>query len=58
MRSKVVGSSYYIPLGIWMAMYMEYQGYRVKQNQLMQDNMVTQKWIIMVKICVRGIPGT
>ena len=33
----------YIPFSIWLAMYMEHQGYKVKQNQLMQDNMSAMK---------------
>ena len=43
MYSEVFGSIKYIPFGIWLDMYIEHQWYRVKQNQLMQDNMSTIK---------------
>ena len=38
-KSEFVGASDYIPFIIWLTMYMEHQGYKIKQNQLMQDNM-------------------
>ena len=37
--SEVIGDSNYTPFSIWLAMYMEHQGYKVKQKKLMQDNM-------------------
>ena len=36
--SEVVGARNHSPFRIWLAMYMEHQGYRVKWIQIMQDN--------------------
>ena len=41
--SEVIGARYYISFVIWLAMYIEHQVYKVKINQLMQDNMSAMK---------------
>ena len=42
-ESEVVGASDYIPFSIWLAIYKEHQCYRVKLNQLIQDNISDMK---------------
>ena len=37
--SEVIGDSNYTQFSIWLAMCMEYQGYKVKHKKNMQDNM-------------------
>ena len=41
--SKVFEAINYIPFSIWLAMYMEHQGYKAKINQIMQDNKSAMK---------------
>ena len=41
--SEVVGASNYMPFSILLDMYMENQGYKVKQNQLMRYNVSAMK---------------
>ena len=54
-ESEVVVARYCITFSICLAMYMGYQGYIVKRNQLIQDNRSAIKWRIMVKTYVRGV---
>ena len=45
-ESELVGTSEYIPYNLWLIMFMEAQGYYVKDNVLYQDN---QSTILMLK---------
>ena len=37
-ESEVVGTSDYVPFAVWLALFMEAQGYRIKRYTLFQDN--------------------
>ena len=45
-EAELVGSSEYIPYNLWLLMFMDKQGYTIKNNVLYQDN---QSTILMLK---------
>ena len=42
-ESEVIGASYYLPWVIWIARFMEYQGYTIDSKIFYQDNQSEMK---------------
>jgi len=45
-EAELVGTSEYVPFSIWMALYMEAQGYKLSKSILFQDNESAIKIVI------------
>ena len=54
-EAELVGNSEYIPYNIWVVMFLEEQGYELKDNVVYQDNESTIKMMKNVETCARGI---
>ena len=40
-EAGLIGTSEYVPLNVWMVMFLEAQGYDIKKNTIFQDNQRT-----------------
>ena len=45
-EAELVGVSEYIPYNLWMLMFLDEQGYGIKDNIIFQDNQSTMKMLI------------
>ena len=57
-ESELVGLAEYLPYPLWMANFLELQGYKLKSNRIYQDNQSAPRMEKMAGILAQAIQGT